>query len=140
MTIGNICNKRVITINKNLTIQKAANIMADQNIGCLIVTNESDDAMPIGTITDRDIVVKAIAKDLNLKETNVSEIMAESVSTIDENKGVFEVIRMMSERKIRRLPIVRDNQIIGIVAFDDLIIMLAQEINTLAEIPRQQIA
>jgi len=140
MTIGKICNQRVVTINEDLTVEEAANIMAKQNVGFLVVIKENGNSLPVGSLTDRDIVVSAIAKGVDIQNTKVSEIMDKDVITADENQGIYEIIKIMNNNKIRRLPIVSNDQVVGIVALDDLLIMLAKEIGTLSEIPRNQIS
>jgi len=140
MTIGKICNHRVVTINEDLTIKEAADVMAKQNVGFLVVIKENGSSLPVGSLTDRDIIVNAIVKGLDIENTKVSQVMVKDVIAADETLGVYETIKMMSINKVRRLPVVSgDNQVIGIVTLDDLLIMLANEISTLAEVPQQQI-
>ena len=137
MMIGKVFNKDGCTVKENATLQEAAKLMADENIGFLVVISDNE-ATPTGTVTDRDIVVKAIAKYLDVTDTKVSEIMCKDLLTLDETQGIGEIIELMSEKKIRRIPIVNNNKVSGVVSMDDLLSLLAKEINTLAEIPREQ--
>lgn len=130
----------MVTINEDLIIQEAAKVMAEQNMGFLVVIGKNGSSLPIGTLTDRDIVVNAIAKGIDIQNTKVSEIIVKNVITANEDQGVYEIIKIMSDNKIRRLPIINNDQVIGIVALDDLLAMLAKEISTLAEIPQKQIS
>lgn len=138
MSIREICHNEVYTVYENSTISDAAKLMAEQDTGFLVVTGRNDLA-PIGSITDRDIVVRSIAIGQDPTESKVSGIMAGDLLTLDENQGTQESIEIMSEKKVRYAPVVSNNRVIGLVSMDDLFSMLAKEINTLAGIPRKQI-
>ena len=81
----------------------------------------------MGVVTDRDITIRAVAKGKDVKSTNVSEVMTADPITAEEAMEAEEVCEIMSEHQIRRLPVMRDNKLIGIIALADLALDLEEE-------------
>ena len=104
--------------------------MRNEDIGALIVVDR--DTKPIGIITDRDIVVSVIAERLNPGEITVEDIMTKNPVTVDENTDLFDIIRILHENSVRRLPITNGGKLTGIVSVDDLIVVVATEVVNLA--------
>ena len=117
--ISKIMNKAFI-VDDNVTLKSAAKMMSDKNIGSLLIVK---DGKIKGIITERDIL-KNISK-LNLK---VSLVMSKKVITIEAEEKIEEAIRVMSENKIKRLPVMQDGKLAGIITATD-IIAHAKEIN-----------
>jgi len=92
--------------------------------------------IPVGIITDRDIVVRVVAEGKSL-DTPVEEVMTKNVIVAHENDQIRDVIKIMREKAIRRLPVIDDNgNLSGIVTFDDIFVELADEIFNLSRVPR----
>jgi len=113
-----IMTKKVITISKDRTIYEAIDIMNANKISCVIVTEED---APIGIVTERDIMERVIPKQLNPKKHKVSEIMTSPIikGTPDLNIGALSTL--MKQNRIRRMPIVSDNQLLGVVTETDIV-------------------
>lgn len=107
---------RVSSVSPNSTIQDAARIMKDLNVGSVPVCEGNK---PIGIITDRDIVIRnvATAGDAN---TPVSQVMTKNIIYGNPNMSDHEAADLMSTRQVRRLPIVENDNLVGIVALGDL--------------------
>ena len=135
MNVGEICSRVVVIAERNTPVQQAAKLMRDHHIGALVVTEGGADARrPIGIVTDRDMVVEVVAADLDYRVLTVGDIMSEGPATINETAGVFEVIGQMRNSGVRRLVVVDANRhLLGIVAMDDLIPVLAEETSALAQ-------
>ena len=134
MPIGEICSREVIIVQRETPVQEAAQLMRQHHVGALVVVEEvSGKRMPVGLITDRDLVVEVLATQLDAKAITVGDIMLPELGSVQENGGVFETIQFMRAKAVRRLPVV-DGQgaLIGIVALDDLLTLLAEELNELA--------
>ncbi|MFW5998734.1 MAG: CBS domain-containing protein [Bacillota bacterium] len=116
MQIKNIMTRDLTTINPDTTIKEAAKIMKDINVGSIPVT---DGNKPVGIITDRDITIRNVAEDKD-ENTPVKQIMTKNIITGSPDMSPDEAARIMSENQIRRLPIVENNELIGIVALGDL--------------------
>lgn len=98
--------------------------MRDHHVGCVVVTR---DARPIGIVTDRDLALRVIAAELDPKVTRVSDVVTYEAATLPCEAGIETAVRMMSQRGVRRLPIVGDDgQVTGIVTADDLTILLTE--------------
>ena len=135
MNVGEICSRVVVVAESNTPVQQAAKLMRDQHIGALVVTEGSAEARrPIGIVTDRDMVVEVVAADVDYRMLTVGDIMSERPATINETAGLFEAIAQMRSGGVRRL-VVADamGRLLGIVAMDDLIPVLAEELSALAQ-------
>ena len=135
MNVGEICSRIVVVAEKSTPVQQAAKLMRDHHIGALVVTEGGADARrPIGIVTDRDMVVELVAADVNHRTLSVGDIMSERPATVRETAGLFEVIAQMRSGGVRRLVVVNANgHLLGIVAMDDLIPVLAEELSALAQ-------
>jgi CBS domain-containing protein len=141
MTIGDICNREVITMKRDSTVLQAASLMRQFHVGdVVIIEDHLGKIVPIGIVTDRDIVVELVATELDCNVMTTGDIMTKNLIVIKENFGVFDAIKLMSSKGIRRIPVVdNDGALVGIVTFDDLLVLLTKEFNTLVKlIPREQ--
>ena len=124
MNLGEIMATELVTCDPNETISQAAQKMKNRNIGsCPVV----DDGKLVGMVTDRDITTRAVAKGFDVNQKTVREIMSARPITGYPSMSLEDACEMMSEHQIRRLPIVEENQLIGIVALADLAIDLEEE-------------
>jgi CBS domain-containing protein len=106
MTIGSICTRKVITVDRGIDIAAAAGVMRDNHIGYLIVTvARSAGSAPIGVITDRDIVVKVLAKDVDPDTLTVGGVMTPEPLTAADDDGISETLRRMRRLGVRRVPV-----------------------------------
>lgn len=117
MEIKNIMTKTVTTVTPEDTVERAAQIMKEQNIGSIPVCRGEQ---VVGIITDRDIAIRSASQGQNVHQQKISEVMSTNPVTGTPNMDVHEAARLMSERQIRRLPIVENNKVVGIVALGDL--------------------
>jgi CBS domain-containing protein len=116
-SVKDIMTKEVVKISVNDDVFAAAELMNSSEIGCLVVV---DGENPIGIITERDIVRRVVAKELPL-ETKVSKVMSKSLITIDPEASLKEAARVMSSHKIRRLPVLKQNKLVGIIVSADFV-------------------
>jgi len=107
--------KDVVTIDINKSVVDAATLMNEKTIGCLVVVNKD---VPVGIVTERDVVRKAVAKNLP-SHVKISEIMSTPLITIDPDSSLREAARLMLKNKIRRLPVVKTNKLDGILVASD---------------------
>ena len=116
--IQDIMTKQVHTVREDAPVLEVACIMRDQRIGDVLVTDE--DGALCGIVTDRDIVVRAVAAGLPLDQTKVREICSEDLVQVDATASIEEIIQIMREHAIRRVPVVHGHKPIGIVSIGDL--------------------
>lgn len=136
-TIASICNRDVAFTTRETTVAAAAKLMRHVHIGSLVVVEQMNGGkrMPIGIVTDRDIVVEVIATGLDPAVITVGDIMAQELAVGRESDSVLETLEIMRFKGVRRLPTVGpDGQLVGIVTVDDLLEVLAEELGELAKI------
>lgn len=140
MTIGSICNREVITVLADATVQHVATLMRQYHVGDVVVIenavkNHKNKTVPIGIVTDRDLVVEVVATELDCKVMTAGDIMLKNLTVVKENVGIFEAMTLMSGKGIRRLPVVDDSgNLQGIVTLDDLLLLLAKELGALSKL------
>ncbi|MEF8874668.1 MAG: CBS domain-containing protein [Candidatus Thermoplasmatota archaeon] len=117
--VQDVMSKSPVVINENEKVKKAANLMKEADIGSLIVVDEDKDIT--GIVTEMDIVKKVVAENLSPDDMSVSEMMSSPVHTIDGDKLVQKAAELMAERDIRRLPVVEDGEMIGIITENDIL-------------------
>ncbi len=111
MTVKEIMHAITI-VDPNISILEVAKIMRDKNIGSVLI---KVDELNWGIVTERDIIVKVISKDLDPKMVKVSEIMTELRYTIDSNASIQKASEIFNIHPIRRLPVMENGEIIGMV-------------------------
>jgi len=140
MHIGEICTVQTIYCKRDETVQGAALLMRKHHVGDLIVVDQPDgERIPIGIVTDRDIVVSVIALGLDPASLLVGDIMSDDLLVTGEDDDVYETIERMRARGIRRVPVVdAAGSLTGIVSADDLLEFLAEEMGELSRIASHQ--
>ena len=118
------------TVNVDDTVLEAAQVMRDNDIGDVIVV---EDGQVTGIVTDRDIVVRALAEGRDSESTPVGDIATTGIQAIEPKASVDDALRMMREHNIRRLPIVKNGRPVGIVSLGDLAVEREPD-STLADI------
>lgn len=117
MKVREIMTTDVAYINPNSTVVEAAQLMQKHNVGSIPVCDQTG---VIGIVTDRDIIVRNIAHGNNPQSTPVKDIMTGKVNTASPDMEVDDVTKMMALNKIRRVPVVDKNMIVGMVALGDV--------------------
>jgi len=141
MSISEFCNREVVFATREMDLPEATQLMRKYHVGDLVVVDEIDGKrVPVGIVTDRDMVVEVIAQSLDVKGFSVGDIMSRQLFSVQENEGVFETIRLMRAKGARRIPVVnQQGGLVGIVSADDILDLLAEEMAELAKVaPRQQ--
>lgn len=136
MPIGEVCNKEIITVQSEDSVLDAAKLMRQNHVGdVLVVENRNGINIPIGIVTDRDLVMEIMAPELDASVITVGDIMAPEFTAVKESAGLFEAIQHMRNMAVRRLPVVDESgQLVGIVTLDDLLVLLADELHALARL------
>ncbi len=118
MTVKDIMTDPAIVIAENASTYEAAKLMREHNIGSVPVVNVEEHL--VGIVTDRDIVVRNMARGLDPKSHSVNEIMTTDVSCVTPETEIDEAAEIMANDKIRRLPVVEDERVVGFVALGDI--------------------
>jgi len=131
VTIHALARTDVVTVDPDATILEVATAMADNSVGSVVVT-EGD--TPLGIVTDRDLALDVLGAGGDPAELTAEEVMTEDLFTVDVDDGLFDVITWMREEDVRRVPVVDDSTLAGIVTLDDFIVLLANELSGLADV------
>ena len=131
MLVKDAMNRRVIVIKPDATVREAARIMTKLRIGSLIVMEED---RIVGIITELDIIWKVVADDLNPNTTLVRDVMSRDVVTIKPDQTLEDAAELMVEKKIKKLPVVEDHRLVGILTATDLISVQPKLIAPLAKL------
>jgi predicted transcriptional regulator len=108
----------VITTKKDSTVEEAVKLMSKHEIGCLIVT-ENDN--PIGILTERDLLNRILARSQDLKRIRVEEVMSAPLVSVEPNVQLGDVSRLMFQKNIKKMPIVKKGKLIGLVTLTDIL-------------------
>ena len=141
MPIGEFCNREVVFAERKTGILEAAQLMRHYHVGDLVIVDLVEGKrVPVGIVTDRDIVIEIVAESLSVDDFTVGDIMMPQLISVQENMGVVETIRLMRLHGIRRISVVSpDGGLVGIMAADDVLDLLAEELSELAKVaPREQ--
>jgi CBS domain-containing protein len=141
MAIGDICVREVSVTERGTTALEAAKLMRQYHVGDLVVVDgTSGRRVPVGIVTDRDIVISVVATGLDPKIFTLGDLLTREVVVGSADEGIFETIQKMRRHGVRRMPIVdAQGSLVGIVSVDDLIQLLAEEMTELSKlISREQ--
>ncbi len=133
MAIGELCSREVIVIYRKDSVADAARLMREHHVGSLVVIEPGDGRRPVGMFTDRDIAVGVVALGLDAEKTLVEAVMRPGLVCLRETDGVGRAVALMRDQGVRRLPVVdASDRLVGLLAADDLIDVLAGEMSDLA--------
>lgn len=134
MTIAEICTREVVVATRDITVRNAARLMREYHVGCVVLVEEQGGKRkPCGILTDRDIVVAVTALGLDPEVIRAGDVAAKELLELRESAGVAETVAVMRMKGVRRLPVVDpEGTLIGIIAADDLLGLLAEELQGLA--------
>jgi len=119
--VKDIMNKSLISADSSTTVFQVANLMEKGGIGAIIVKKDN---IPAGIITDRDFAIKITAQKLPL-DTPIDKVASYPLETINSNESILVAANVMSSKKIRKLAVVNDDKVIGIITSTDLVNQLA---------------
>lgn len=141
MKVERIYTRNVVGTTRTATIEEAAAAMRKFHVGTLLVMDDENGGNdPIGIITDRDIVLQAVADGLSPKGVFVGEVMTPTVAAVSEDADLHEAVERMRTAGVRRLLVTQANgAIAGIISTDDIIDGLAADLAGLAHVVRKEI-
>ena len=128
MRVGEFCNRDVVIVDKDAQVLEAAQLMRAHHVGDLVVIEERDGKrIPVGIITDRDIVVEVVAKNIALDAVSIGDVMSFELTTAGEDDDIFDTVKSMRTKGVRRVPVVdKQGALAGILAVDDLLGLLEE--------------
>ena len=118
-------NRQIYTISKGQSVRQALILMSEKNIGAIFIVDNND--FPIGIFSERDYARKVILKGKSSKDTLLDEVMTKELITITRDYKIDQCMEIMSEKKIRHLPILEDKKILGVISIGDVLKIMIKE-------------
>lgn len=133
MAVGDVCSRNVVIVFRNDTVADACRLMRERHVGSVVVVDGDGGKAPVGMLTDRDVAVAVVAPGLDPETTLVAAVMRPGTVAVPETRGIGDAIALMRDQGVRRLPVVdQAGRLVGLLAADDLLDLLAGEISDLA--------
>lgn len=117
LKVREVMTTNVTALSMNSSVREAANQMKNLNVGSMPVCDDSN--RPVGIITDRDIVIRNVSQGMD-NNTTVDSVMSKNPITVSPDTDIHEAANIMAQHQVRRLPVVENNQIVGILSIGDL--------------------
>ena len=136
MSVSEVCTREVIVMRRDETIMAAARLMREHHVGdVLVIEDRNGVQVPVGIVTDRDLVVEVMAPGLDHMVITVGDIMTQDLFTAKDSMGTFEAIQYMRSKTVSRLPIVDEKGgLVGVISLDDILELLAEEMLDLSKL------
>lgn len=118
LPVKEIMSRKPVVVKHNSLVSRAAKLMKKNNVGSLIVIDKKN---PVGIVTERDILLKVIAKDISPRDIKVKDIMSSPVVSINPNTDINDAAKKMAKLRIRRLLVVEKNKLAGLITESDIL-------------------
>jgi CBS domain-containing protein len=136
MSVGQFCNRETVIVRKQDSIVEAAKLMRQHHVGSVIVVEDQAELpKPVGIVTDRDLVLEVLAAEIDPERVTIGDLTSYQLVTANEDDGLWDTIGHMRATGVRRMPVVdHQGQLVGIIAIDDLLEILATELHELTKV------
>lgn len=133
MNVGEVCSRKVISVEQRATLYDVASLMREHHIGSIIVVDKSDgQRMPLGLITDRDIVIEVIANQVEPSVLMAKDIVSTGLVSVNENDDLWDALKQMRYKGIRRTGVVDDfGVLVGVLSVDNIFEILIEPLQEL---------
>ncbi len=130
MSVGEVCNREVVVVEQDADAGEASRLMREFHVGDLVVVERRGEMnVPLGIVTDRDLVIEVLAQDVDPASVSVKDLMVRPLETANEEDAILDTLQHMREKGLRRLPVVNaSGGLVGILTVDDVIDLLAEEL------------
>lgn len=135
MKIKELTWRQPVVVECGATVEVAARLMADQGVGALVVV---DDDVPVGIVTDRDIVTRGLAHAVPL-DARIDFVMTMGLIGLPPTADLDELFAVFSTNAVRRVPIIDGGRIVGLVSLDDAVVSVINKLDTIAKVLSAQI-
>jgi len=136
MPIENLAREDVVSAEPDTSVAELAQSMRDENVGSVVVT---DAGSPTGIVTDRDLTTRVLAEEAEPDDLTAEDVMSEGLCAVPPNAGFYQAAEVMADNGVRRLPVCNEeDELVGIIAADDLTELLADEQQQLASVIQAQ--
>lgn len=131
MPVENLAQSDVVAATRQATVGHISALMRDKNVGSVVIVEDEE---PVGIVTDRDVAIRVTAEGKEPDSVTAEEIMTPNPVTVEQDAGLMEVTRVMSDHSVRRIPVVDDGKLDGIITQDDVDKLLSDERQNLSKV------
>ncbi len=141
MTAGEYCNREIIITGQDVSVTEAAMLMRQHHVGDLVVVEkQAEKILPVGIITDRDIVIEVVAQKADPEALIIKDIMSTALVTVEENQALLDTLALMQNQGVRRIIVVdAQGSLQGLLSADDAIELIAEAMNNLTKLVKREI-
>lgn len=129
MSVMNIARREVVTAGPDASVADVARTMQREEVGSIVVV---DGGEPLGLISDRDLAMAILDKAFDAEATPVGELFTGNPVTVEADAGIYDLVELLSERGVRRVPVVEEDELVGIVSLSDVVVLLGMELQHVA--------
>ncbi len=137
LKVEDVMVKEVVTLDENLTVKEAAEVMNKFAIGCLIAVRKGK---AMGIVTERDLLKRVVAEAKDSTRTKVKDVMSSPLVVVEPSMDLGEAVKLMFQMKIKKLPVVDGKRLIGLVTLTDIARFQPQMIKILKQLAKRQSA
>jgi CBS domain-containing protein len=133
LTAGDLCTRITVTASRSMALNEAARLMREHHVGSVVVVDDTLlGNMPVGMLTDRDIVTAAVAKDVDIRALQVDDVMSVDPVCVREVDSLMDTLELMRRHGVRRVPVVGERGALeGVLSLDDILQVVGEEVTAL---------
>ena len=133
LTVGELCTRITVIAQRKMGVDEAARLMREHHVGCVVVVDETlAGRLTVGILTDRDIVIAVVARDLTPSVVTVGDVMSTDLATVREADSVLDALATMRHKGVRRLPVTdAKGSLIGLITLDDVLGVISEQLRGL---------
>lgn len=125
MAVIDIARTNVVTVGPGESVDTVVRRMHGDAVGSVVVV---DDEKPLGLVSDRDLAMAVLDETFDAEETDIVEFVDEETPTIEGDAGVYDLVELLSQKGLRRVPVVEDGELAGIISLSDVVVLLGMEL------------
>lgn len=129
MSVLEIARDTVVTESLEASVADVVRTMQRESVGSVVIVDDGD---PAGLVTDRDLAMLVLDDEFDAEETSVAEVVPANLVTVDADAGVYDLVQLLSEQGVRRVPVVDDGDLVGIISLSDVVVLLGMELQHVA--------
>jgi CBS domain-containing protein len=137
LKVEDVMVREVVTIDENSTVREAADVMNKFEIGCLIAVRKGK---AMGIITERDLLKRVVAEARDTNKTKVKDVMSSPLVVVEPDMELEEAVKLMFQMKIKKLPVVKEKRLVGLITLTDIARFQPQIMKILKQLAMRQTA
>lgn len=129
MAVIDIARRNVVTQSPDASVSEVVRTMHNETVSSVVIV---DDGKPLGMVTDRDLAMAVLDEEFDAADTPVREFLTDEMATVEADEGIYDLVELLSEKGVRRVPVVEDGKLAGIVSLSDVVVLLGMELQHVA--------